>query len=139
MSNTNYESMYGASKSITAAAYIAEIIIKRQSSWSKIKLPHKFWSNDDFQQWTAKWMNQKRLADGLIRAGFEPKVIILVLAENDNIGTLNNKRMANLLTEKKRKLENAAQVEHTTLEANSTSEKPRQPIGRPSKLNKLRD
>jgi hypothetical protein len=102
-------------------------------------LPDRFWSDPDFQQWTSKWHFQRRQADGLIRAGFEPHVIISTINDNDNIGTLNNKRMVGLLTEKRRKLENLAQIEHTKLEANSTTEPPRQQIGKPSKLNKLRD
>lgn len=137
MSNTNYKSLFGATRPITPSAYIAEIIVQRQAKWSKVILPDRFWTDNDFILWTGKWQFQKRQADSLIKSGFDPAVIISVLSKIDNIGTLTNKRLYPLLVEEQRKVENNAKIEYTTIEPVSIDEKPQTQFGKKSKRSKL--
>lgn len=139
MSDPNYQSLYGSTRPVTPAAYLAEIIVKRQSGWSKIVLPERFWNDSAYTLWTSKWRCQMRFAAGLLKSGFTPECIVAVITKNDNIGTLNNKRLYPLLCEHQRKLENEAKIEYTKIETVPTDSKPQpQPDkGNLSKRNRL--
>jgi hypothetical protein len=137
MSDINYKSIFGATRQITPAAYIAELIVARQAKWSKVVLPDRFWNDNDFILWTGKWKFQMRQANSLINSGFDPAVIISVLNKTNNIGTLTNKRLYPLLVEEQRKKDNNAKIEHTQIETTSTTEKPQAQFGKKSKRSKL--
>lgn len=137
MSDTNYKSLFGATRDITPAAYIAELIVARQAKWSKVVLPDRFWNDNGFILWAGKWKFQMRQANSLINSGFDPAVIISVLTKNQNIGTITNKRLYPLLVEEQRKIENNAKIEHINIETTSITEKPQAQFGKQSKRRKL--
>ena len=90
-----FKSLFGAEDLITATQYIAEFIISKQAKFLKVTLPQKFWADSSYADWKKKYLNQKRRADALVKAGYDTKVILraLMSERGEYICSLFNKNL----------------------------------------------
>lgn len=142
INNKVYQSIYGAEDLITPTQYIAELIISRQSKFLKVSLPNRFWTDSSYVDWKKKYLNQKRRADALVKAGYEIKVIIKAIMSDrgKNICSLFNKNLDSILEEEQRKLDVEAKLaqSHSIVVSNPNVVAPTTTV-KPNRLSKLRD
>lgn len=139
---SSYKSIYGAEQDITGTQYIAELIISRQSKFLKVKLPDRFWSNSSYVDWKKKYLNQKRKADAMVRAGFSEKAIIRALNSYQGlyVASLFNKKIDSLIEEEQRKLEfEAATQTGDNIEVADPNVMAAPTVNKKTKFSKLRD
>ena len=89
-----YTSIYGAKNLLTAAQYLAELIIEKRSKKQNEKLPSRFWTLPEYKKWKLILQSENIHACELLKKYDEDCVINgFNCYECDVILTLKNKKL----------------------------------------------
>lgn len=104
VSDTKYQSEFGATRPITAAAKMVEIVCKRLAHKNGEHLPMLFWSKDAPLEWQKEFKLQLREANILLKL-YDEMAIFAALRINSWVFTLRMKRFKEMVAVEQAKLD----------------------------------
>ena len=137
-----YQSIFGSDKQLSASQHLAELICKKYADYKKVYLPNKFWGLEGWEDWKKRFMTEAIGAARLLKL-YSPEAIIASLKHKHAkwVFSLYNKILPPIIIEEERKINTEKMVIQSAppLEVVTTKTLPTVRMGKPSKLDKLRD